>query len=143
LSQTIRAITRVWVAAAEVGEIIRAVGCTGSVPSPTALRVGIVGIELAAPTVGGAARSIEIIGNAANVGRNGWSGAEATVRADAFAAALFIDNDNHPDTHGTGVTQEWCAVNPTRTALALAVLVRTCKPANLCSDTTAFSKRCC
>jgi hypothetical protein len=40
------------------------------------------------------------------------------------------------------VAQEWCAVNPTGASLTLAILVWACKPANLCSDTTALTQRC-
>jgi len=89
--------------------------------------------------VAGSSSSIIVVGSAANGGRNGWCGAEAAVRANAFAAAFFVDEDNHPDTHSTGVAQERGAVDPTRTSLALAILVWACKPANLCSNATAFA----
>ena len=89
-----------------------------------------------------ASSSIVVISSAANGGRNGWCGTEATVGADAFAATFLVDDDDHPDTHSTSMAQERGAVDPTRTSLALAILVRACKPANLCSDTTALTKRC-
>jgi len=90
----------------------------------------------------GASRSVVVVSSASNGGRNGWRGAEAAVCADAFAATFLVDEDNHPDTHSTSVAQERGAVDPARTSLALAILVRACKPANLCSDTSALTQRC-
>lgn len=95
-----------------------------------------------AALVAGAASVIVVIHGAANVACDGWCGAEAAIRADTFAAAFFVDQDNHPYTHSTSVAQEWCAVNPTGASLTLAILVWACKPANLCSDTTALTQRC-
>ena len=92
--------------------------------------------------IAGPAISIIVISNATDVGRNGWCGAEATIRADTIAATFFVDQDNHPYTHSPSVAQERRAVDPARTSLALAILVRTCKPANLCSNTTALAQCC-
>lgn len=92
--------------------------------------------------VAGAASVLVVIHGAANVACDGWCGAEAAVRADTFSAAFFVDQDNHPDTHSTGVAQERRAVNPPGTSLALAILVWTCKPTNLCSDTTTLTQCC-
>jgi hypothetical protein len=50
------------------------------------------------------ASSIEIISTVTNVGCYGRGCTEATVRADALAAAFFVDEDNHPNTDSTSMT---------------------------------------
>jgi hypothetical protein len=93
------------VAAAEVGVIVCAVWRVGPASSSTALRIRIVGIEVSTLTTAGTRTSVEVVVGSANGGRNRWGGAEAAIRIYAFLAAFFVDENDHPDTHCTSVTQ--------------------------------------
>jgi hypothetical protein len=127
------------VAAAKVGIVVGGVGCVGSASGTTALRIRIVGIEVSTLTTAGARATVEVVAGSANGGRNRWCGAEAAVPAYAVLAAFFVDQNDHPDTHCTSVTQEWCAVNPAWASLAFTIFVWASEPADLCSDATAFA----
>lgn len=87
------------------GEVIGAVRRIGSTSCAAALRVGVVGIEMATLVTAGATSAIEVIGGSVDSGCDGWCGTEAAVRTYAFAATFFVDKYYHPDAHCTGVAQ--------------------------------------
>jgi glutamate mutase epsilon subunit len=128
------------VTAAEVGIVVRGIRCVGSTSGTTALRVRIVGIEVSTLATVGTSGSVEVVIGSANGWRNRRGGPEATVRAYAVLATFFVDENNHPDTYCTGVTQQWCAVNPAWTSLAFTIFVWTSQPADFGSDATAFTQ---
>lgn len=89
----------------------------------------------------GATSTIVVIGASADGRGYGRRSAEAAVGTYAITAAFFVDEHNHPDADGTSVAEKRRAVDPARPSLAFAIFVWTCEPANLGSNTTAFTQR--
>jgi hypothetical protein len=53
---------------------------------------------------------------------------------------LFVDQHDHPDAYSAGMSHQWCAVNPSEPAVAFAIRIGSCEPADFGGDSAAVGE---
>jgi hypothetical protein len=103
------------------------------------LRVDIVSIQQPTIALLLLSRTCPLL--AADVIGDRWRGSEASVRAYLLARVFLVYQHYHPDSDGTTVAEQRCAVDPAWASISFSVFVWACQPADLCCDAAAFAER--